>query len=358
MSATLPLPDFHHERVETLTGRRSGLFIAVALHSSVLGSALGGARLWSYPHWSDALGDALRLSAAMTLKNAAAGLDAGGGKSVIALPAGHPARRGASACGVPRPRRRRRVDARALPHRGGRRLDDRGHAHGQRAHQPRRRSSRGGRRLGRARGPDQSRRVRVAARDTRAGDRLPRCRRSPHHDLGNGPGRQPPRRAPEHRRRPTHGHRRQPRQARPRAPARRRVDRPGRGAPGAGRCVRPCRHRRSPDRRGHRRARCPRGLRPGEQPARRSLRCRAARSARHPVRTRLRRERRRRDLPRPRSQAARQPRADHGPGRRDRRHRAPRLRRGGVAGSDPARGRRGSGCGASRRGARQHAFAG
>ena len=86
--STLPLPDFSHERVEVITGRRSGLFIAVALHSSVLGSALGGARLWTYPHWSDALGDALRLSAAMTLKNAAAALDAGGGKSVIALPPG------------------------------------------------------------------------------------------------------------------------------------------------------------------------------------------------------------------------------------------------------------------------------
>jgi len=85
MTPTLPLPEFTHERVEVTTGRRSGLFIAVALHSSVLGSALGGARLWSYPHWSDALGDALRLSAAMTLKNAAAGLDAGGGKSVIGM---------------------------------------------------------------------------------------------------------------------------------------------------------------------------------------------------------------------------------------------------------------------------------
>ena len=88
MTHTLPLPDFTHERVEVTTGRRSGLFIAVALHSSVLGSALGGARLWTYPHWSDALGDALRLSAAMTLKNAAAGLDAGGGKSVIRLEPG------------------------------------------------------------------------------------------------------------------------------------------------------------------------------------------------------------------------------------------------------------------------------
>ncbi len=88
MTHHLPLPDFTHERVEVITGRRSGLFIAVALHSSVLGSALGGARLWTYPHWSDALGDALRLSAAMTLKNAAAGLDAGGGKSVIGLEPG------------------------------------------------------------------------------------------------------------------------------------------------------------------------------------------------------------------------------------------------------------------------------
>lgn len=86
--ATLPLPDFTHERVEVITGARSGLVITVALHSSVLGSALGGARLWTYPHWSDAVGDALRLSAAMTLKNAAAGLDSGGGKAVLFLPEG------------------------------------------------------------------------------------------------------------------------------------------------------------------------------------------------------------------------------------------------------------------------------
>jgi len=88
MTNVLPLPDFSHERVEVVTGSRSGLIVTAAVHSSVLGSALGGARLWTYPSWTDALGDALRLSAAMTLKNAAAGLDAGGGKSVIALPPG------------------------------------------------------------------------------------------------------------------------------------------------------------------------------------------------------------------------------------------------------------------------------
>ncbi len=87
-ASTMPLPEFVHERVEVVTGPRSGVVIAVALHSSVLGSALGGARLWMYPHWSDALGDVLRLSAAMTLKNAAAGLDAGGGKAVLGLSIG------------------------------------------------------------------------------------------------------------------------------------------------------------------------------------------------------------------------------------------------------------------------------
>lgn len=82
------IPEFTHERVLTSQGARSGLIITVALHSSALGPALGGCRMWTYPTWMDGQADALRLSAAMTLKNAAAGLDAGGGKSVIALPMG------------------------------------------------------------------------------------------------------------------------------------------------------------------------------------------------------------------------------------------------------------------------------
>lgn len=88
MTHTLPLPDFTHERVEVITGSRSGLFIAVALHSSLLGSALGGARLWAYESWGEALSDVLQLSASMTLKNALAGLDAGGGKAVLRLEPG------------------------------------------------------------------------------------------------------------------------------------------------------------------------------------------------------------------------------------------------------------------------------
>jgi len=82
------IPDFTHERVLTSMGARSDVVITVALHSSVLGPALGGCRMWTYPTWADGQADALRLSSAMTLKNAAAGLDAGGGKAVIALPMG------------------------------------------------------------------------------------------------------------------------------------------------------------------------------------------------------------------------------------------------------------------------------
>ncbi|MEX1079101.1 MAG: Glu/Leu/Phe/Val dehydrogenase dimerization domain-containing protein [Homoserinimonas sp.] len=79
---------FTHERVLVTTGSRSGLTMSVAVHSTKLGQALGGARLWQYENWTDAVADSLRLSAAMTLKNAAAGLNRGGGKSVIHLPMG------------------------------------------------------------------------------------------------------------------------------------------------------------------------------------------------------------------------------------------------------------------------------
>ncbi|WP_022885993.1 Glu/Leu/Phe/Val dehydrogenase family protein [Glaciibacter superstes] len=79
---------FEHERVLITTGARSGLMMSIAVHSTKLGQALGGARMWQYDTWADALADSLRLSAAMTLKNAAAGLNRGGGKSVIRLPMG------------------------------------------------------------------------------------------------------------------------------------------------------------------------------------------------------------------------------------------------------------------------------
>lgn len=82
-----PFSQLEHEQVVIRTGRRSGLPVIVAVHSTVLGAAAGGCRIWRYAAWQDGLADALRLSAAMTAKFAAAGLARGGGKTVVALPA-------------------------------------------------------------------------------------------------------------------------------------------------------------------------------------------------------------------------------------------------------------------------------
>lgn len=75
-----------HEEVVVRRGDRSGIYIVVSVHSTVLGPALGGLRLWHYRALGDAIADGLRLSEAMTYKAAAAGLDLGGGKAVICLP--------------------------------------------------------------------------------------------------------------------------------------------------------------------------------------------------------------------------------------------------------------------------------
>jgi leucine dehydrogenase len=68
----------------------------VCVHSTVRGPAGGGTRMRVYPAAADGLADAMRLSAAMTWKMAAAGMPRGGGKAVLAvpeLPAGEPRRR-------------------------------------------------------------------------------------------------------------------------------------------------------------------------------------------------------------------------------------------------------------------------
>jgi leucine dehydrogenase len=68
----------------------------VCVHSTALGPAGGGTRMRVYPAPADGLADAMRLSAAMTWKMAAAGMPRGGGKAVLAvpeLPAGEPRRR-------------------------------------------------------------------------------------------------------------------------------------------------------------------------------------------------------------------------------------------------------------------------
>ena len=81
-----PTPPGHedHERVVVRQDRETGLRLIVAVHSTVLGPALGGLRLRSYPGGlREALDDVLGLARTMTLKASAAGLDLGGGKAVM-----------------------------------------------------------------------------------------------------------------------------------------------------------------------------------------------------------------------------------------------------------------------------------
>jgi leucine dehydrogenase len=72
-----------HEEVLVASDPSCGYRGIVAVHSTALGPALGGTRFWNYDSDEAAITDALRLSRGMTYKNAVAGLDLGGGKSVI-----------------------------------------------------------------------------------------------------------------------------------------------------------------------------------------------------------------------------------------------------------------------------------
>ena len=72
-----------YEQVVFCHDRPSGLRAIIAIHSTALGPALGGTRFWRFDSEEAALTDVLRLSKAMSYKNAAAGLDLGGGKAVI-----------------------------------------------------------------------------------------------------------------------------------------------------------------------------------------------------------------------------------------------------------------------------------
>src|SRR2546423_15607678 len=62
---------------------RVGLKAMISLHSTALGPATGGCRMWNYASEEEALTDVLRLSKGMTYKAAISGLNWGGGKAVI-----------------------------------------------------------------------------------------------------------------------------------------------------------------------------------------------------------------------------------------------------------------------------------
>ncbi|MFK7927008.1 MAG: Glu/Leu/Phe/Val dehydrogenase [Myxococcota bacterium] len=77
------MTEHDHEQVVFCRDAETGLRAIIAIHDTSLGPALGGCRLYDYAAESDALRDVLRLSRGMTYKAAVAGLDLGGGKSVI-----------------------------------------------------------------------------------------------------------------------------------------------------------------------------------------------------------------------------------------------------------------------------------
>lgn len=72
-----------HEQVVFCSDPNTGLKAIIAVHSTALGPAAGGCRMWNYASDEEALIDVLRLSRGMSYKNAMAGLSLGGGKAVI-----------------------------------------------------------------------------------------------------------------------------------------------------------------------------------------------------------------------------------------------------------------------------------
>ncbi|MFW5709538.1 MAG: Leu/Phe/Val dehydrogenase [Chloroflexota bacterium] len=72
-----------HEQFVYRYDHKTGLRAMIAVHNTTLGPGLGGTRLWHYDSLEEAAVDVLRLSEGMTYKAAVAGLNLGGGKSVI-----------------------------------------------------------------------------------------------------------------------------------------------------------------------------------------------------------------------------------------------------------------------------------
>jgi leucine dehydrogenase len=71
------------KKVQLVNDTATGLRAVIAIHSTALGPATGGLRMWTYADEQEAILDALRLARGMTYKYAAAGVNLGGGKAVI-----------------------------------------------------------------------------------------------------------------------------------------------------------------------------------------------------------------------------------------------------------------------------------
>jgi leucine dehydrogenase len=83
MSIFEKLASHDHEQVIFCRDAETGLKAIIGIHDTTLGPALGGCRMWPFASDEEALEDVLRLSRGMTFKASVAGLDLGGGKTVV-----------------------------------------------------------------------------------------------------------------------------------------------------------------------------------------------------------------------------------------------------------------------------------
>lgn len=83
MEVFVGMERYGYEQVTFCYDPGAGLKAIIAIHDTTLGPALGGLRMWPYASEEEAVVDVLRLARGMTYKAAVAGLNLGGGKSVI-----------------------------------------------------------------------------------------------------------------------------------------------------------------------------------------------------------------------------------------------------------------------------------
>jgi len=74
---------YDYENILLCQDKALDLKAIIAIHDTTLGPATGGCRMWRYDSEMEAIEDALRLARGMTYKYAAAGVNLGGGKTVI-----------------------------------------------------------------------------------------------------------------------------------------------------------------------------------------------------------------------------------------------------------------------------------
>ena len=74
---------YQYEQIVMCHEPYTGLKAIICIHNTTLGPALGGIRMWPYQNEREAIVDAMRLARGMTFKAAVAGLNLGGGKTVV-----------------------------------------------------------------------------------------------------------------------------------------------------------------------------------------------------------------------------------------------------------------------------------